>query len=57
MKLARRQFLHLSAGTAALPVFLRIATAQTYPVKPVRIIVGFAAGGSTDLHARMPFGR
>ena len=43
MKLPRRQFLHLAAGAAALPAVSRIAWAQTYPTRPVRIIVGFAA--------------
>jgi len=46
MKLPRRQFLHLAAGAAALPAVPRIACAQTYPTRPVRIIVGFAAGGA-----------
>jgi len=45
MKLPRRQFLHMAAGAAALPVVSRIASAQTYPLRPVRIVVGFAAGG------------
>jgi hypothetical protein len=45
MKLPRRQFLHLAAGAAALPAVSRIARAQTYPSRPVRIVVGFAAGG------------
>jgi len=44
MKLPRRTFLHLAAGAAALPAVSRFAWAQTYPTKPVRIIVGFAAG-------------
>ena len=48
MKLQRRRFLHLAAGTAALPTVSRIARAQTYPSRLVRIIVGFAAGGATD---------
>src|SRR5204862_4796003 len=53
MKLPRRTFLHLAAGAAALPVVSRVAWAQNYPSRPVRIIVGFAPGGATDLLARL----
>ena len=56
MKLPRRKFLRLAVGAAALPVVSRIARAQTYPSRPVRIIVGFPAGGSGDFHAR-PIGQ
>ena len=53
MNLLRRQFLHLVAGATVLPAISQIANAQTYPMRPVRIIVGFPAGQSADITARL----
>ena len=53
MKLSRRRLLHLATGTAALPALLRVAQAQSYPARPVRLIVGFPAGGASDIVARL----
>jgi tripartite-type tricarboxylate transporter receptor subunit TctC len=53
MKLARRRFLHLAAGAAALPAVTRFAWAQAYPARPVRWIIGFPPGGGADTVARI----
>jgi len=53
MKLPRRSFLHLAVGAAALPAATRIARALDYPSRPVRIIVGYAAAGPTDITGRL----
>jgi tripartite-type tricarboxylate transporter receptor subunit TctC len=53
VKLPRRKFLHLAAGAAALPDASRIAWAETYPSRPITVIVPFAAGGPVDTLARI----
>ena len=53
MKLPRRKFLHLAASAAVLPALPRIAGAQAYPSRPVRLIAGFPPGGVVDVFARL----
>jgi tripartite-type tricarboxylate transporter receptor subunit TctC len=53
MKLPRRQFLKLIAGAFTVPAVSGIASAQAYPARPVRVIVGYAAGGASDIAARL----
>src|SRR4051812_41076887 len=53
MRFQRRQFLQLAAAAAALPATSRIARAQTYPSRPVRLVIGYTPGGSADLTARL----
>src|SRR5436309_3173379 len=52
-KLPRRKFLHLATGAAALPILSGLASAQSYPWRPVRIVAAFAAGGGVDITARL----
>ncbi len=53
MTMPRRRFLHLAAGVAALPAAARIARADTYPARPVHLVVGFGAGSASDIDARL----
>jgi tripartite-type tricarboxylate transporter receptor subunit TctC len=53
MNIPRRRFLHLAAGAAALPAATRIAFADTYPTRPVHLVVGFSAGSASDINARL----
>jgi len=53
MNLPRRRFLQLAAGAASLPALSRVASAQTYPTRPVRLILGYAPGNAPDIVARL----
>src|SRR5262250_261067 len=53
MRLSRRGFLRLAAGAAAVPAVSRLASAQSYPARPVRLIIGYTPGGSADITARL----
>src|SRR5947208_15291720 len=53
MRLPRRKLLHLATSVAALPILSRLAGAQSYPSRPVRIVAAFAAGGGVDITARL----
>ena len=55
MKRSRRKFLYLGAGVAMLPAAVRSAWAESYPAHPVRIVVGFAAGSTTDIGTGQPW--